>query len=359
MTLIQGIPDPGPGLRLHLNENTGGCSPRVVEAVRSFTGAALSIYPDFKTAVPNAAAHLGVDPDWLVLTNGLDEGVLLTSIAYLGPRTPKALADAGAPFVAPGGQAEVVVVAPAFETYIASAKGMGARIVSVPHGPDFVFPLDAVLRAVTANTRLVFINTPHNPSGAVVPKTAIRRIVDEAGHALVFLDEAYHDFAGDDFLAEAHGHHNVIIGRTLSKAYGLAGIRIGLLIAPPLVLEPIRYVMPVFNLNVIAIAALQAALADTEFRPWYLAQVKASKELLYPVLNRLGLRYWPSAANFVLIDGGPRARDLVDGLHQRRIFVKDRTTDPHCPNCFRLTTGVVEHTQDAIRALEELCAAAR
>jgi histidinol-phosphate aminotransferase len=259
--------------------------------------------------------------------------------------------------VAPGGQPEVIVVLPAFETYGISAKALGARVVGVPHGPDFSFPLDAVLRAVTANTRLVFINTPHNPSGATVAQSAIRRVIEEAAHALVFVDEAYHDFAGENFLSEASRYHNVIVGRTFSKAYGLAGIRIGLLIARPAVLEPIRYVMPVFNLNVIAISALRAALADTEFKPWYASQVSQSKELMYAALARLGLRSWPSAANFVLIDGGDRAKHLVEGLHARRIFVRDRADDPHCPNCFRLTTGVVEHTQEAIRALEALCAA--
>ena len=85
MTRIQGIPDLGPGLRLHLNENTGGCSPRVVEAVRAFDARGLATYPDYRAAVLETAAFLGVDPDWLVLTNGLDEGVLLSAIAFLTP----------------------------------------------------------------------------------------------------------------------------------------------------------------------------------------------------------------------------------------------------------------------------------
>jgi histidinol-phosphate aminotransferase len=89
--------------------------------------------------------------------------------------------------------------------------------------------------------------------------------------------------------------------------------------------------------------------------PWYVAQVEESKQLTYAALDRLGLPYWKSAANFVLIDGGEHARTIVDGLRARQIFVRDRTKDPHCPNTFRLTTGVVEHTRDAIRALEELC----
>ena len=97
MTTIQGIPDLGPGLRLHLNENTGGCSPKVVEAVRAFDAQRLALYPDFRDAIIETAAYFGVDPDRIVLTNGLDEGILLASIGYLGHRTPEALVELGAP----------------------------------------------------------------------------------------------------------------------------------------------------------------------------------------------------------------------------------------------------------------------
>lgn len=356
MPLIQGAPDLGPGLRLHLNENTGGCSPKVVDAVRAFDARGLATYPDYRAAVLETAAFLGVDPEWLVLTNGLDEGVLLTAIAYLGPRTPAALVEAGASFVAPSGQPEVVMAMPAFEPYITTSKAMGARVVSVPPGPDYAFPVDGVLSAVTANTRLVYINNPNNPTGQTVSKEAIRRIVREAGHALVFLDEAYHDFMGENFLDEALSFPNVLVGRTFSKAHGLAGMRVGVMIAPPRILEPIRYVMPLFNLNVVAVEALRRALTDREFMPWYLAQVKASKQMLCEALDGVGLRYWPSAANFVLVDGGPRAPQLVGGLIARGVLVRDRSEDPYCANCFRITTGVVEHTQRAVEALEALCA---
>src|SRR5688500_7250907 len=140
MTRIQGIPDLGSGLRLHLNENTGGCSPRVVDAVRAFDARGLATYPDYRAAVIETAAFLGVDPERLVLTNGLDEGVLLAAIAYLAPaaETP-----------------EVVMAMPAFETYVTTAKAMRARIVAVPPGPDYSFPVDGVLAAVTPRTRLI------------------------------------------------------------------------------------------------------------------------------------------------------------------------------------------------------------
>jgi histidinol-phosphate aminotransferase len=357
MTRIQGIAHLGDGVRLHLNENTGGCSQKVVDAVRAFDGPRLATYPDYRAAVVETAAFIGVDSEWLVLTNGLDEGVLLAAVGYLGSRAPEALVQGGASYVTPSGQPEVIVAAPAFETYISTTKAMGARVVAVPPGPNYAFPLDGVRKAITANTRLVYINNPNNPTGQPVSKDAIRAVIREAGHALVFVDEAYHDFMGENFLEEGLTHPNVLIGRTFSKAHGLAGMRIGAMIAQPPVLEPIRSVMPLFNLNVVAVAALRAALTDREFTPWYLAQVAESKAMIYSALERAGLKYWKSAANFVLIDGGGRMRELVDGLIARGVLVRDRSKDPATPNCFRLTTGVVEHTRLAVNALEALCGA--
>ena len=345
----------GPGLRLHLNENTGGCSQKVVDAVRAFDGPALATYPDFREAVLETAAFLGVDPERIVLTNGLDEGILLVSIAYLVNRTPDALIALGAPLTTMSGAPEMLAAQPAFEPYIHGAHSLGARVVSVPPGKDFAFPLDGMLRAITPNTRIVYVNNPNNPSGQPIAKEAIHRIARAAGHALIFVDEAYHDFLGENFLAEAADYPNVLIGRTFSKAFGLAGMRVGVMIASPEILAPIRRAMPLFNLNVVAVAALRAAIGDPSFRKWYIAQANESKELVYAACERAGLTYWKSAANFVLIDAGARARQIIDGMIAKGVFVRDRTKDPATPTCFRLTTGVVEHTRTAVEMLEALC----
>ena len=341
MTTIQGVPDLGPGLRLHLNENTGGCSQKVVEAVRAFDATALAKYPDFTHAVLETAAFLGVDPNRIVLTNGLDEGILLASIAFLADRA-----------ITP----EVIVAQPAFEPYLSGAHAMKAKIVAVPPGPDYAFPLDGVLAAITPNTRLIYVNNPNNPSGQPIPKAAIHRVAQAAPHAVVFVDEAYHDFLGENFLDDASAYPNVLVGRTFSKAFGLAGMRVGVMIASPQLLDPICKCMPLFNLNVVAVAALRAAISDPSFRTWYLAQANESKQLVYAACDRAGLKYWKSAANFVLIDGGTRARQLIDGMIAAGVFVRDRTKDPSTPTCFRLTTGVVEHTRKACETLEALCA---
>jgi histidinol-phosphate aminotransferase len=355
--VIQGVPDLGPGLRLHLNENTGGCSPAVVEAVRGFTAERLALYPDFGDAIHETAAFLGVAPDRLVLTNGLDEGILLASIAYLVQRAPKALVELGAPDLPPSGMTEILVALPTFEPYLHAAAAMGARVVSVPAAPDFAFPIDAMLRAITPNTRIIYVNNPNNPTGQPVPQDAIRRVAREAPQALVFVDEAYHDFMDENFLAVAASFPNVMVGRTFSKAYGLAGMRVGVLCASPAVLEPVRRCMPLFNLNVVALAALRAALGDPAYRAGYLEQAAQSKALVYDACDRLGLKYWRSSANFVLIDGGARTKEIVAGMIGRGVFVRDRSADPSCPNCFRLTAGVMEHTRRAVEALEDTCAA--
>jgi histidinol-phosphate aminotransferase len=358
MTTIQGMPNLGPGLRLHLNENTGGCSPRVLDAIRRLTAEDMAVYPDYEAAVRETAAHWGIAADWLVLTNGLDDGLLLTAIGYLMPKAPASLVELGAMSVVPSGQTEQILMLPTFEPYIINATALGARTIAIPAGPDFAFPTEAVLAAISPNTRLVLINTPHNPSGRPVSEADIRAVIARAEHAVVFIDEAYHDFHGVNYLRFTREFPNVMVGRTFSKAYGLAGIRAGAVIARPELLAPVRYVMPLFNLNAVAVAALRAAIADTDYMPRSVAQARESKTLLYDALTRVGLPHWKSETNFVLVKAGDRCQDLVAGLRARGVLVRDRSKEHGCAGCFRITVGPVEHTRTAIAALEALCAPA-
>lgn len=335
---IQGFPSPGPGLRLHLNENTSGCSPRVLEAIRALTAGDIAAYPDYRAAVVACAEHLEVDPDWILLTNGLDEGLLMLAIGRLGRDK--------------SGDAESIVPVPAFEPYFAASAAVGASVVRVPPLDGFGFPLRGVLDAITPRTRLIYLNTPNNPTGQEIPREALEAVIEAAPQALVLVDEAYVEFGRTSFLPELPRHRNAVVGRTFSKAYGLAGMRIGCLVAHPDTLEPIRSVTPVLNLNVVAVTAVQAALRDREFLPRYAAEVRESRGRLYDVCTRLGLEHWPSAANFVLVRVGPRAGEVVSALAARGIHVRDRSKDPHTAGCVRITAGVVAHTEAAVAALE-------
>jgi histidinol-phosphate aminotransferase len=338
MMRIQGHPDPGEGLRLHLNENTGGCSPRVLEAIQRMRTTDVSTYPSYPQLVRACARHFGVDPEWVLLTNGLDEGILMAAVAHIA-RTRAY-------------DAETIIPLPAFDPYPNSTAAVGARAIEVPPGPDFVFPTNAVIAAVTARTRMIFLNTPSNPTGRLIPIPDLRRIADAAPHAIVLIDEAYIEFGGVTFLPELPKCPNVLVGRTFSKAYGLAGMRVGMLIGQAQSLDPVRAVTPPFNINAVAMTATLAALEDGDFLPRYAAQVDQSRERIYAACRRLGLEYWESAANFVMVRVGDSVAEVVEALAARRIHVRDRSKDPVTPGCIRVTAGMLEHTDAAIEALE-------
>jgi histidinol-phosphate aminotransferase len=341
MMLIQGYPDPGEGLRLHLNENTGGCSPRVIEAIRRLTPTDISTYPSYTSLVLTCAKYFTVDPEWVLLTNGLDEGILMAAIGHISRARVH--------------DAETIVPMPAFDPYPNSTAAAGATSVRVPPNPDLSFPTEGVLNAITSRTRMIFLNTPNNPTGQLISIEDLVRISKAAPKAIVLIDEAYIEFGGESFLPELPRHPNVLVGRTFSKAYGLAGMRVGIVIGQPPALEPVRSVTLPFNINVIALAAVQAALDDTEFLPRYAAEVHQSRERLYAACRRLGLQYWESAANYVLVRVG-ETTPFIEALAARRIHVRDRSKDPATPGCIRITAGMLAHTDRAIEALDSVVA---
>ena len=346
MTHYQKPPELYDGLRLHQNENTGGCSPRVLEALRSLRPDQVGFYPPYAAAVAACARHFGVAEEHIALTNGLDEGIMALAVSRLRPR------DGFIP--------EAIVPEPAFEIYRFDTAVAGGRLIQVMPKPDFEFPLEEVLAAITPSTRVVFITNPNNPTGVAVPFEAIRTVARRVPpEAVVFVDEAYAEFAGRSFIPELAGHPNVIVGRTFSKAYGLAALRIGALIGAPDRLDPIRHAVPVYSVNIAAVVAVQAAIQDTEHLARYLSQVAESKQLLYSACDRLGLRYWKSGANFVLVCAGDRTGALVDGARARGVYVRDRSTEPGCEGCLRVVTGMVEHTRRFIEVMEEVLCAAR
>jgi histidinol-phosphate aminotransferase len=341
-------PVAGEGLRLHLNENTAGCSPRVIDVLRALTREQAAFYPDYGRAAQACASRFGVSVDNVLLTNGLDEGILLTAMVALRG------SPASDPF-------EAIVVQPAFDMYAACADAVGGRIIDIPPQSDFFFPLHKVMQAITDRTRVIFLTNPNNPTGLSIPRATIAAVARAAPQALVLLDEAYADFSGETMIDEAVSGEirNLLIGRTFAKAYGLAGLRVGALIASAASLAPMRRVVPPYSLNVYAAAALPAAFEDANYFDWYLAEVRDSKKLLYETLVRNGVRFWPSDGNFVLACFGDDLSRVLARLADRGINIRDRSADPGCAGCARITAGVVEHTRRLVTALEEILCGAR
>lgn len=335
------------GLRLHQNENTGGCSPRVLEALASIRADEVCLYPPYASVSATCAEYLNVDPDRLSLVNGLDEGIMALAVGYLRPSASCLLPEA-------------IIPEPAFEIFAFDTEVVGGRAVRVLPRPDFSFPLDEVVAAITPNTRVVFLTNPNNPTGQIVPLEAIRTIAGRVpAGAVVFIDEAYAEFSGETFIPELPSFPNVIVGRTFSKAFGLAGIRIGAITGDPAALEPVRLAVPLYSVNIAAVVALRAALGDRAFMEDYLRQVRESKALLYSACDLLGIAHWKSEANFVLVRAGVHLARLMDGAAARGIYLRDRSTEPGCEGCLRITAGIVEHTKRVIAVMDEVLCGAR
>jgi histidinol-phosphate aminotransferase len=333
-------------LRLHLNENTAGCSPAVLAAVRSIGREDASYYPDYGPVTAAVERALGVAAGWVLVTNGLDEGLHL--VAQQGMLRALARHDR---------TAHVVFAEPAFEMYTACAEAMGLGVSRVPPGPDLAFPAEPILAALDRGTEVVYLTDPGNPTGLPVPVGLVERIAAAAPHATVLVDEAYADFSGRSAIGPLlDRYRNVVVGRTFAKAYGLAALRAGALVAHPDTLAALRRIQPPFSLNVCSVRALEAALADRAYLEWYVAQSVESRQLIYEFCQRHRFRYWPSEANFVLLRVGARATSLVAALAARGVLVRDRSRAPGCDGCIRITAGVVDATRTCLDALEDLLA---
>src|SRR5262245_17860153 len=264
MSHYQKPPELYDGLRLHQNENTGGCSPKVVEALANLRADQIGFYPPYAQATEAVAQYLGVPVDRITLTNGLDEGIMALSVAYLQHSVA-------------GPVLEAVVPEPAFEIFRFDTAVAGGQLVQVMPKPDFSFPLDDVLGAIGSHTRVVFLTNPNNPTGVTMPLDAIRTIARAVpSRALVFVDEAYAEFAGMSFVPELGSYPNVVVGRTFSKAFGLAGLRIGCLVGAPDTVDAIRRAIPVYSVSIAAVTAVRAALQDLDHLNGYLRQVDQS-----------------------------------------------------------------------------------
>jgi len=323
------------GLRLDFNENTVGCSPRVLERMRQLQFDQLARYPERESVERQVATHLGVDPTGLLLTNGVDEAIHLVCETYLQPGD------------------EVLIVVPTFSMYEIYAAATGAQVITLPAGPEFRYPTDAVLARISAHTRLIAIANPNNPTGTVVSRTDLLRILRAAPDAAVLVDEAYFDFYGESLLAGVASSLNLFVARTFSKAYGLAGLRIGALAGNAAQMAMVRRVSSPYNVNAVALACLPEALADQEYVQQYVTEVRQGRERLEQELRSLKLRFWPSLANFVLVEIGERHDAFVRAMRERGILVRDRSRDPGCDGCVRISVGSNAQTDRLIVALRE------
>ena len=323
------------GLRLDFNENTFACSPRVLETLGRISQAELTKYPEREPVERMVAKHLKLEPAQVLLTNGVDEAIHVLCQTYL---------DAGD---------EMLLPVPTYSMYEVYASSTDAKIVQVQAGRDFEFPLEALLGAITPATKLITIANPNSPTGCSISREEILKIIESAPQALVLIDEAYFHFYGKTVADLIGSVPNLILARTFSKAYGLAGLRLGMLAAAEEQMHWLRRVISPYSVNSLALACLPAALEDEVYLNWYVSEVLAARTEFTAALERLAVPHWKSDANFVLLRIGAKHKQFATAMKQRNVLVRDRSGDPGCAGCVRITVGTREQTQQGISALEQ------
>jgi histidinol-phosphate aminotransferase len=323
------------GLSLDLNESMAGCSPRILARLRSLSAADVSLYPEREIGERLVANFLGVAPEQVLLTNGMDEGLSLLFGTYLGEGD------------------ELLFAEPTFVMYRMLGEALGANVLRLQAAEDLALPVADLLARISPRTRAIAIANPNNPTGLAVGRIDLLRIADAAPDAAVLIDEAYFEFCGETLIPDLPSHLNLFVARTFSKAYGLAGLRLGVLIGAPEQIGYMRRLGTPFNVNSAVLACLAEALLDQSFVSEHVAQVKQARNQLAQVFDELGLHFWPSQTNFVLVRVGTTAKPFVEAMQRRGILVRDSSANPCCAGCVRITVGTPSQMERVLPAIRE------
>jgi len=311
-------------IKLASNENPRGCSPSVITAIRSCSS--MGVYPDANgfTLKSTLAGQLGVDTSQITLGNGSND--VLDLVARV--------------FVRPGD--EVIFSEFAFLVYPLVTRAVGGVAV-VTQARDFKPDLGSMARAVTGKTKLIFIANPNNPTGAYVSKSDLQNFMEIVpDHIVVVLDEAYFEYVtADDYpncIAWCRRYANLIVTRTFSKAYGLAGLRIGFSIASEEITDLLNRVRQPFNVNGLALVAATAAIEDPGHVQRSVKENHEQLDRLVSFCQQQGVGYIPSVANFLTVETGPRTHQINRELLHKGIIVRP-LQNYNMPEQLRITTG--------------------
>ncbi len=329
-------------IKVASNENPLGPSPKAQAALREAIPS-VNLYPDGNAFYlkNKLAAKLGVEPANLVLGNGSNELLEFVAHALLGPGT------------------NIVVSQYCFAIYPIVAKMSGADVITVP-AKHYGHDLPAMLRAVNGQTRIIFVTNPNNPTGTLAPReTLIQFVNDVPEDVLLVMDEAYLEFLDDPVdlvpLIRLGARKNLILLRTFSKIYGLAGLRIGYGIAEPELIAALEKIRQPFNTNLLAQNAALAALDDEEHIGRTRANNSAGLELFVQAFRELKLEYVPSFANFILVRVGDGGR--VFNAMQKMGVITRPMAGYQLPEWLRISVGTRPENQRTIDALKKVLAA--
>ena len=296
-------------MRLDFNENTSGCSRAVVRALARLSPKQLAMYPEYQRPTRALARYFGVKPEELLLANGGDDALRVFFDTFVDPGSA------------------ILICEPTFPMYRYYAEIFGARVDALRYGADMEFPLGNVLAALRGKPRVLFIANPNNPTGTLVEAGAIEQILQAATNTAVVFDEAYAEFSGVSVVPWIRKHPHLFVARTFSKAAGLAALRLGAVMACAESLAIVRRAMPPFPVNLAALVAADAAVRERKTMLRYVRDIKLMRVWFAKELQRIGIKTYPSAGNFVLADFGPDGPRLFQRLERQGILLRERSKE--------------------------------
>jgi len=323
-------------LRLDFNENTVGCSPKVAEFLKTrINERQLAVYPEYTEAKRELAGRFGVAENEMLLTNGTDEAIQILINTFVDDDD------------------EVIILQPSYAMYKFYAELAGANIREVRYRDESLdFPLEELLGAIRPETRVLLISNPNNPTGTAVNLEGIERILKRGAGAAVLIDEAYFEFFGITSLRFLGRYPNLFVSRTFSKVYGMATMRLGCLFSGAKNIAVAHKAQSPYSVNMLAALAARVAVRDTDHIANYVAEVLTARDLLYAALEKLGIPFYSSEGNFVLMRLGNRATEVCDELRTAGVLVRDRSYE--LAGCVRVTIGTREQIKRFVTQLERI-----
>jgi histidinol-phosphate aminotransferase len=323
-------------MRLDFNENSRGCSPKVLEALKQVDVHEIAAYPEYQTFRQRLARFIGLPVENILPTNASDEGILTVFQTYLDPRD------------------ELVLPVPTFAMFRFYAEILDLDIKEVLYNEDLSFPDENVFQAISETTKGVVLVNPNNPTGTPIQRTAILKVLDLMQDRLVLLDEAYVEFTRETAINLINDHPNLVILRTFSKAFGMAGARLGIIISCQENIRNLEKTHSPYSISTLTTKIAIAALDDVDPVERYTKEVLEGRERLVNSLKKMGIETFPSSANFILAKFNEKCKFIEKALKARGILVRDRSAYPRLKGCLRITVGTLEQTEILTSALQEI-----
>lgn len=327
-------------LKLDWNESTLPPSVKVKKAISEALEKDMNLlnwYPELYSK--NLRSKLGQynrrDSEEILVTNGSDDALELICKVFLDPGD------------------HVVVPYPTYTHFITYVQSRGAVLKKVETPDPFKPDITSVLSNVTPMTKLIYLVNPNNPTGVLLNKKQISTVCTIASHCIVVVDEAYYEFAGESIVDLIDDHPNLIVTRTFSKAWALAGLRVGYLTTNIGLVEQLKKVINPKSVSVLAQVAAAAALDDRQYMENYVKEVKASKMILIDFLREYNLNVHDSTGNYIMVQH-PKLQTLLEEMEKENIYVRDRSTFKNLPGFFRITIGDHEQTSELIKRLKRV-----